>query len=116
MLTLLSRKRGIDPIELHAFADRLARGEADDAYRAVEDLLGLLLAGMALAETGSTAGAESLPGAAPVLRRLGGRAPAARWADLRSEIRESFARTDALNLDRKQTILGAFFAIEAAAR
>jgi hypothetical protein len=34
---------------------------------------------------------------------------------LRGEIEESFARTDALNLDRKQTILGAFFAIERAA-
>jgi DNA polymerase-3 subunit delta' len=50
-----------------------------------------------------------------MLRRLGRRAPAARWAALRGEIEESFARTDALNLDRKQTILGAFFAIERAA-
>ena len=32
------------------------------------------------------------------------------------EIGQSFARTDALNLDRKQTILGAFFAIDGAAR
>jgi hypothetical protein len=30
---------------------------------------------------------------------------------LQDEIGRSFARTDALNLDRKQTILGAFFAI-----
>jgi hypothetical protein len=49
------------------------------------------------------------------LRRLGTLAPAARWAGLREEIRQSFARTDDLNLDRKQTILGAFFAIERAA-
>jgi hypothetical protein len=35
---------------------------------------------------------------------------------LRGRIAESFGRTDALNLDRKQTILGAFFAIDAAAR
>jgi DNA polymerase-3 subunit delta' len=47
-----------------------------------------------------------------VLQRLGHRAPAARWAELRDEIGRSFARTDALNLDRKQTILSAFFAIE----
>jgi hypothetical protein len=39
---------------------------------------------------------------------------AARWAALRDEIGRSFARTDALNLDRKQTILGAFFAISGA--
>ena len=59
-------------------------------------------------------------GAAPrdaaVLQRLGNRASAARWAELREAIGQSFARTDALNLDRKQTILGAFFAIEGAAR
>ena len=38
-----------------------------------------------------------------------------RWA-LREEIGQSFARTDDLNLDRKQAMLGAFFAIEALAR
>ena len=51
-----------------------------------------------------------------MLRRLGARAPAARWAELRDEIGHLFARTDALNLDKKQTILGAFFAIEGVAR
>src|SRR5881394_1716802 len=58
-------------------------------------------------------------GPAPHRRRrtrcCGAWAAAARWAALRGEIEESFARTDALNLDRKQTILGAFFAIERAA-
>ena len=44
------------------------------------------------------------------------RAQAERWAALRDEIGRSFARTDALNLDRKQTILGAFFAIAGALR
>ena len=47
--------------------------------------------------------------------RLGSRVPPAGWAGLRDEIGQSFSRTDALNLDRKQTILGAFFAIERAA-
>ena len=39
----------------------------------------------------------------------------ARWARLRAEIGDTFARTEALNLDRKQAILGAFFAIGGAA-
>jgi DNA polymerase-3 subunit delta' len=84
---------------LHAFADRLARGEAEDAYRAVEELIALELARLAA----TTA-------------RSGNAAGAARWAELREEIGQSFVRTDALNLDRKQTILGAFFAIDGAAR
>jgi DNA polymerase III subunit delta' len=91
---------GVDDVAgLHAFADRLARGEAEDAYRAVEDLIGLELAGLAC-------------GAA----QAGNSAEAARWAALREEIGQRFERTDALNLDRKQTILGAFFAIDDAAR
>ena len=91
---------GIDDIAgLHSFADRLARGEAENAYRAVEDLIALELARLAATAAQS-----------------GNRQKAARWAELREEIGQSFARTDDLNLDRKQTIIGAFFAIDGAAR
>ena len=115
VLALLSRDGGIDPAALHAFADRLARGEAEDAYRAVEELMAQLLVRVAGAAARGTAGAE-LPRESALVQQLGERAPAARWAELRDAIGQSFARTDALNLDRKQTILGAFFAIEGAAR
>jgi DNA polymerase-3 subunit delta' len=112
-LTLLSRDRGIDPAALHAFADRLARPDAEEAYRAVEELVGQLLARFAIGAArglGEVGDEESA-----LLRRFRGRFPAAGWARLRDQIGQSFARTDALNLDRKQTILGAFFAIERAA-
>ena len=115
VLALLARDQGLDPAALHAFADRLARGESEEAYRAVEELVAQLLARVAGAAARGTAGAE-LARESPVLQRLGNRAPAARWAELRDEIGRLFARTDALNLDKKQTILGAFFAIESAAR
>jgi DNA polymerase-3 subunit delta' len=115
VLGLLSRERGIDPAALHAFADRLVRPEAEDAYRVVEASIGQLLARLAIAAAQAPGETGTLPEQGAVLRRLGSRAPAARWAALRGEIEESFDRTDALNLDRKQTILGAFFAIERAA-
>jgi len=115
VLALLARDQGIDATALHAFADRLARGESEEAYRAVEELVAQLLARVAGAAARRTSGVE-LTNESAVLQRLGGRAPAARWAELRDEIGRSFARTDALNLDKKQTILGAFFAIEGAAR
>ena len=115
LLTLLNREAGIDPAALHAFADRLARREAEQSYRAVEDLLGRLMARLAMSAAKAPVEGGTLPEEPAVLRRLGGRAPAARWAALRGEIEESFARTEGLNLDRKQTILGAFFAIERAA-
>jgi DNA polymerase III subunit delta' len=115
VLGLLSREPGIDPAALHAFADRLARGDAEEAYRVVEELMSQLLARIAVAAARRSTGADQAAETA-VMRRLGERAPAARWAELRDEIGRSFARTDALNLDRKQTILSAFFAIEGAPR
>ena len=115
VLELLTRESGIDPAALHAFADRLARSEAEEAYRVVEALVGQMLARLAITATQNERNDAALSEENALLRRLGSRAPAARWAALRGEIEESFARTDALNLDRKQTILGAFFAIERAA-
>src|SRR5205085_3572409 len=75
VLALLSREAGIDPVRLHAFADRVARGDADDAYRAVYDLVAQLLAQIAAA----AAQPRAELGAAredAVPRRLAGRAPA----------------------------------------
>jgi DNA polymerase III subunit delta' len=111
VVALLAREEAIDPMALHDFADRLVRSDAEAAYRAVGELLGQVLAGLAVAAVGRPPAGETAP-----LRRLGSRASAARWADLRAAIAESFARTDALNLDRKQAILGAFLAIDGAAR
>ncbi len=115
VLGLLDRNARIDPAALHTFADRLARRDADESYRAVEELIGQLLARLATIAAGRMPERTPANADAAVLRRLGERAPAARWAELREEIRQSFTRTDDLNLDRKQTILGAFFAIERAA-
>ncbi|HXO01555.1 MAG TPA: DNA polymerase III subunit delta', partial [Stellaceae bacterium] len=98
MIAMLTRRPGIDPLALHGFADRLARADAEESYRALDELLRQHLARRAV-------------GAA----RDGQRAEAARWAKLREDIGDDFARTDGLNLDRKQTILGAFFAIERSA-
>jgi DNA polymerase-3 subunit delta' len=111
LLGFFTREGALDVSALHAFADRLTRREAEDAYRVVEQLIARLLAQLAAIAAGTEPRGRVEPESA-ALRRLGSRAPAARWATLRGEIEESFARTDALNLDRKQTILGAFFAIE----
>jgi DNA polymerase III subunit delta' len=97
MLAMLARRPRIDPLALHGFADKLARAEAEDSYRALEELLRQHLARQAAAAARSGASGE-----------------AARWARLRDDIAGDFARADGLNLDRKQTILGAFFAIERA--
>jgi DNA polymerase-3 subunit delta' len=92
---MLTRRGGIDVVALHGFAERLARADAEDSYRTVEELLRQHLAQQAIAAA-----------------RDGTPAKAARWARVRAEIGEEFARADGLNLDKKQTIMSAFFAIE----
>ena len=99
MLGLLAHRPRLDPLALHAFADRLARADAEDSYRAIAELLDQHL------------GRQALTAA-----RAGRNGEAARWATLRDDIVEEFARTDGLNLDRKQAILSTFFAIDAVAR
>jgi len=98
IIGMLARRPGIDPLTLHGFADKLARADAEDAYRTAEELLRQHLARRAVAAA-----------------RAGQRATAARWANLRDDIADSFARCDGLNLDRKQTLMSAFFAIDQAA-
>ena len=112
LLGLLARPR---VPELHAFADRLARSETEDSYRLVEELIAQVLARLARNAAGYAEPNRALALAgveAAELERIGGKVSAAAWAGLREEIAENFTRADGLNLDRKQALLGAFFAIE----
>ena len=115
LLALLSRRPGIDPAAAQALADRLARPEADDAYRMFEELLRQLLARLAVAAAKNQIGANTDKPEAEIIEHLGRRATPTVWAELHEEIGRTFARADGLNLDRKQTVLGAVFAIERAA-
>ncbi len=95
LTAMLTRRGGVDPLALHGFADRLARADSEDAYRTVEELLRQHLARQAIARR--RAGRPARPS-----RALGRFAS----ADIGAP---EFARTDGLNLDRKQTIMSAFF-------
>ena len=102
---------------LHALADRLARPDADDAYRVSEELLTRLLARIATAaaqrgDHGSDA--EAVEKA--MVARLARTARPERWAELYAELARRFDATRELNLDKKQSLLGAFFAIAELAR
>jgi DNA polymerase-3 subunit delta' len=117
ILGILTQVPRIDVAGLYALADKLARPDAEEAYRASEELLSQFLARMVVRAAGRPFGPEEL--IAPegeVMQRLAARAAPARWADLHERVGRDFANTDQLNLDRKQAVLGAFFAIEELAR
>jgi DNA polymerase-3 subunit delta' len=117
ILEILSQIPELDVIRLHAFTDQLARVDAEDAYRVAGELLLQLLARIAARWVRCPSGGEEVvPGEGEAMRRIAAKADAAHWAELREEIRQTFASTDQLNLDRKQAMLGVFFAIEELAR
>jgi DNA polymerase-3 subunit delta' len=104
----------LDVPRLHAFADRLVRPEARDGYRAVAELLTQLLARLATAAARrppAGGGEDLVAGEGAAMERLARGANPARWAALHGTIGHQFARTDELNLDRKQALLGAVLAI-----
>ena len=112
VLDLLSQAPAMDIARLHGFADRLARADAEDAYRASVELLSQFLSRLAAgAARGALDGNEIVAGERAAMQHLAARTDPARWAGLRSEIERSVVTADELNLDRKQTVLGAFFAI-----
>lgn len=117
VIELIGQAPAIDLSRLHTLTDRLARADGEDAARASEELLSQLLARVAAgAACGALAGEEAVPGENAALARLAARADPAAWAGLRSEIEDSFIAARELALDRKQTLLGAFFAIAELAR
>ena len=117
MLSMFAQIPRLDIPGLHAFADKLVRPDAEDAYRASEELLSQFLARMVVEfARGSVDGDDLLPEEREIMRRLASRADPPQWAAVRDKIGRGFADTDELNLDRKQAILGAFFAIEELAR
>ena len=117
ILEMLAQIPRLDIAGLYAFADKLARSDAEDAYRASEELLSQFLARMVIEfARGALDEGELLPEEREVMRRLASRADPPRWAALRDRIDRDFVKTDELNLDRKQAILGAFFAVEELAR
>lgn len=117
VITLLSALPRLDVPALHAFSDRVARPDAEAAWRTVSELLGWWLARLIRAGGRQGRGmSEVVPGEAAVMNRLLASADLERWLEVWEKVTSLFARTDAVNLDRKQAMLTAFLAVERLAK
>jgi DNA polymerase III subunit delta' len=123
LLKLLQALPDIDGPSLHSFADRLAKAGAEDTYRTVTELLSQFLTRMISRAAHGGAGAASeagwadiVPGEGQGMGRLTERRSLDQWVEVWEKVMRLFAQADGLNLDRKQVVLGAFFALEGAAR
>jgi DNA polymerase-3 subunit delta' len=114
LMDLLGTLPRIDIAALHAFADRLSRPNADNAYRTVTELLLNWLARLIRQGVGAGEGEGKYETA--LAARLIGQGGLDRWLQVWEKITLLLARADRINLDRKQVILNAVLAIETAAR
>jgi DNA polymerase III subunit delta' len=115
LLDLLGRLPELDGAELHAFAEAVARWGSEDAFKVLAELLPATLARSIAKAAQSDAGAAGEGGEAK-LAKLMARRGLDRWVEVWEKIAELFAQADVVNLDRKQVVLNAFFALEEAAR
>jgi DNA polymerase-3 subunit delta' len=116
LLGLLQTLPELDAVRLHALTDQFGPASGEPAYRTFTVLLTWWLGrSIRLTATHSAPAAEVLQGEGAVLRRLAavGTAP---WLDAWDAIARQLERADAVNLDRKQVAMNAFFGLAEAAR
>lgn len=113
MYRLLGEIPRIDTELLYGFAERLARNDGQGFRLLVELLPGALtrMIELALGQGGATPSAER-----ETLARLASRRGLDQWVEVWRKICHLFAAAEGIELDRKQAVLNAFFALEEAAR
>jgi len=111
---LLSDLPKVDAEALHGFAERVARPGADESFGLVAELLPGWLA--RLVNFGARRDAAVSPAEQEVMRRLAARRGLDQWVEVWEKLTHLFAQAEGINLDRKQVVLNAFFALEEAAR
>ncbi len=107
----------IDLPALHEFADRLARRDAEAAYRIAMRILLWWIARVARAAAdGGLPEPGVVGGEGEAARRIASRAGLDRLAELWEKCARLIDQADSVNLDRKQVVLGAFRQLQSAMR
>jgi len=112
---LLASLPSLNAASLDGFADRMGRFGGESAFRLMAELLSGWLARMV---TGAASGRSTaiLPEEGAAMTRLAARASLDRWGEVWEKLNRLFGLVDAVNLDRKQAVLNAFFTLEEASR
>ena len=107
----------LDLPALHEFSDRLARRDAEPAYRTAMQLFLWWIARIARAGAdGGLSGGEVVEGETETASKIAARAGLDRLAALWEKCARLIDRAESVNLDRKQVVLGAFRQLQSAMR
>jgi len=118
MVEVLATLPDLDMPRLHGFAERFAkRGEEANAdWRALNYLFDGWLKGLMRQAALVTEAAPVVPAESGLRARLLAAASLDRWMAASEQVALLFSRADAVNLDRKQTVMGSFLALQSATR
>lgn len=118
MVEVLATLPDLDTPRLHGFAERFAkRGEEANAdWRSLNYLFDGWLKGLLRQGALAKESAPVVPVEAGLQARLLSAASPDRWMAAAEEVANLFARADAVNLDRKQTVMGSFLKLQSATR
>jgi DNA polymerase-3 subunit delta' len=118
MVDVLATLPELDMPRLHAFAERFAkRGEEANAdWRSLNYLFDGWLKELARHWARGTEAAAIVPSESGLHNRLLAAASLDRWMEAWEKVAHLLSRADAVNLDRKQTVLGSFLALQTAMR
>ncbi|MGB8274562.1 MAG: DNA polymerase III subunit delta' [Alphaproteobacteria bacterium] len=116
VLALIGTLPRLDAVALHKFGDRLARSGGEQGFKTAMDLLSRFLVRLVRFGAQGSAQAGVTEGEEALMRRLSAKARLDQWVEVWEKINRLAARADRVNLDRKQVVLSAFFALEQAAR
>jgi DNA polymerase-3 subunit delta' len=118
MVAVLASLPDLDMPRLHGFAERFARRgeEANADWRSLNYLFDAWLKSLARAAAVSSESGGVVPQEKGLRARLLAAASLDRWLTASDTIAELFYKADSVNLDRKQTVLGSFLALQSAMR
>jgi DNA polymerase III subunit delta' len=106
---LLAPLPHLDGVAADHLADRLGRADAEESFRLAAELLRGRVAGLVKAVARGNESGDPLS-------RLAPRRSLDRWIEVWENLNRIFALVDVVNLDRKEAMLNAFFALEEASR
>jgi DNA polymerase-3 subunit delta' len=118
MIEVLATLPDLDVPRLHGFAERFARRgeEANADWRTLNYLFDGWLKALARHAAGGGEAAPVVPQESGLQAKLLTAASLDRWMDASDKIAFLFYKTDSVNLDRKQTVLNSFLALQSAMR
>ena len=113
MIRVMGDLPNLDIARVHAFGDRLAKDRDGTSFRAGMELLTWWLARMIRGGASGRLPAEVVAGEGAAMGRLLAGRPLAQWVAVWEKIGRCLSRAEAVNLDRKQTVITALLEIEA---